>query len=78
MSVDIATPQPCAPGPPWLTARKISTGTTMPDDAGHERQHEPAPVAQVAEVELAPRLQPDDEEEQRHQAAVDPRPQVAG
>ena len=46
------------------------------DHARHERQHEPAALAQVAEVELAPRLQADDQEEQRHQAAVDPRPQV--
>lgn len=43
-----------------------------------EWQHESAPLAQVAEVELAPGLQPDDEEEQRHQPAVDPCLQVAG
>ena len=37
------------------------------DQPGGERQHEAPPLAQVAEVELAPRLQPDDEEEQGHQ-----------
>ena len=48
----------------------------MPATPASQRQHEPAAVAQVAEVELAARLQPDDQEEQRHQAAVDPLPQV--
>ena len=41
-------------------------------DAGEEGQHHPAPVAQFAHVELAPRLQPHDEEEERHESAVDP------
>jgi len=30
VSVDIATPQPCADRCPALNARKIATGTTMP------------------------------------------------
>ncbi len=30
VSVDIATPQPTAPGPPWLTARKMPIGRSMP------------------------------------------------
>ena len=45
-------------------------------DPGQERQREPPPLAQLAEVELAPRLQPDDEEEERHQAAVHPLAQI--
>jgi len=36
----------------------------------------PAPLAQLAEVELAPRLEPDDEEEEDHQPVVDPVAQV--
>ena len=48
----------------------------MPPIAGQQRQREPPPLAQLAEVELAPRLEPDDEEEERHQAAVDPLAQV--
>ena len=39
---------------------------------GQQRQRQPAALPQLAEVELAPRLEPDDEEEERHQAAVDP------
>jgi hypothetical protein len=35
-----------------------------------QRQREPAPYPQLADVELAPRLQPDDQEEQRHQPGV--------
>ena len=44
----------------------------MPLIAGHRRQRDAAALAQLAEVELAPRLEPDDEEEERHQAAVQP------
>ena len=36
------------------------------------------PLAQLAQVELAPRLEPDDEEEERHQAAVHPLAQRPG
>jgi hypothetical protein len=46
------------------------------DHAGRRGQDEPPPVAQVAQVELAPRLQADDQEEERHQPAVDPLPQA--
>ena len=44
-----------------------------PADAGEQRQCDAPPLAQLAEVELAPRLEPDHEEEERHQSAVDPR-----
>ena len=47
-----------------------------PDQAGGQRKDEPPPFPQIPKVELAPRLQPDDQEEQRHQAAVDPGLQV--
>ena len=46
----------------------------MPAEAGEERQREPSPLAQLAEVELPPRLEPDDEEEERHQARCSPTP----
>ena len=48
------------------------------EQPGRDRQQEAAAVAQVAEVDLASRLQPDDEEEERHQPAVDPGAEVAG
>ncbi len=53
------------------------------DRHGHAAERRPAtgsddrpPLAQLAEVELAPRLEADDEEEERHQAAVHPVAQV--
>ena len=48
----------------------------MPAERREQRQDEPPALAQLPEVELAARLEPDDEEEERHQAAVDPVPQV--
>jgi hypothetical protein len=42
------------------------------DETCCDRENEPAPFAQVAEVELLARLQPDHQEEQRHQATVHP------
>ena len=41
-----------------------------------ERQREPSPLPQLAEVELPARLEADDEEEERHQPAVHPAAQV--
>ena len=43
-----------------------------------QRHRHPAPLAQLAHVELAARLQPDHQEEERHQAAVHPAVQVLG
>jgi hypothetical protein len=42
----------------------------------HQRQQEPAPLAELAQVYLATRLETHDEEEERHQAVVDPCSQV--
>jgi hypothetical protein len=47
-------------------------------DRGHRWDRQPAPLAQLAEVELALGLEPDLEEEQRHQPLVDPAAQVGG
>ena len=41
-------------------------------DRRQQREHEPPALAKVAEVELAPRLQTQHEEEQRHQPTVHP------
>ena len=41
-------------------------------DRSEQRQGEPPPLPQLPEVELPSRLQPDDEEEEGHQAAVHP------
>ena len=49
-----------------------------PAEGGEHRQGQAAALAQLADVELAPHLEPDDEEEERHQAVVDPVAQVLG
>ena len=43
-----------------------------PGDAGGQRQHGTTPLPQLADVELPPRLETDDEEEERHQPVVHP------
>jgi hypothetical protein len=43
-----------------------------PADRGEHRQRDTPPLTQLAEVEFAPRLQTDHEEEERHQPAVHP------
>ena len=72
VSVDIATPQPCAEGRPALKTRIDRDRDRHPAEPGQQRQRESPPLPQLAEVELAPRLEPDDEEEERHQPAVHP------
>ena len=47
-------------------------GRRHPADPGQQRQREPPPLPQLAQVELPPRLEADDEEEERHQPAVHP------
>ena len=77
VSVDIAAPQPCADASPGVErpGRSRPARASRRAPATH-RQREAAALAQLAEVELAPRLEPDDEEEERHQPAVDPLAQV--
>jgi len=45
-------------------------------EACEHGQGEAPAIAQLAEVELAPSLETDDEEEERHQAAVDPAAEI--
>ena len=78
VSVDIATPHPWAELSPALKARKIAIGTIIPPRVGQHRQRQAAALAELADVELAPHLEPDDEEEERHQAVVDPVAEVLG
>src|ERR687884_120862 len=59
------------------SATTSSTTTTVSMKArSRSGKRGPPSLAQLAEVELAPRLEPDDEEEERHQAAVHPVAQV--
>ena len=77
MSVDIATPQPCAERSSGVEERDRSRpATAIPARPASERQGESPPLAQLADVEFTPRLETDDEEEERHQAAVHPATQI--
>ena len=49
-----------------------------PAQADHQRERQPPALAQLAHVELAPGLQADHQEEERHQAGVHPAVQVIG
>src|SRR6478736_5611203 len=49
-----------------------------PADPCEERKEDSPPLAQLAEVELAPGLEPDHEEEEGHQTRVDPAAAVLG
>ena len=72
VSVDIATPQPCAEERAGVEREVDRDRDDHPAEPGEQRQREAAALAQLADVELAPRLEPDDEEEERHQPVVDP------
>ena len=78
VSVDIAAPQPCAPTPPRVEREVDQHRHRHAADAGEHGQRDAPALAQLAHVELAPRLEADDEEEERHQAVVDPVAQVLG
>src|SRR5918996_627147 len=54
------------------SAKAVSVASTIPQPCAEKRQHEAPSLPKLAEVELAPRLEPDDEEEERHQPAVHP------
>ena len=76
MSVDIAAPHPCAPGAAGVEREVDRDRHAIPPSAGEHRDRQPPALAQLAEVELALGLEPDDEEEERHQPLVDPVAQV--
>jgi len=48
-----------------------------PADRGEDGDRQPPAVPQLAQVELALGLEPDDKEEERHQTLVDPMAQVS-
>ena len=57
------------------TSRHPSRGPSSsehPTEAGRERERDSATLPELAHVELSAGLQPDDEEEERHQTAVEP------
>ena len=50
-------------------------GTREPGDGGDDRHHRARPAGELADRELAAHLEPDREEEDRHQRVVDERVQ---
>ena len=70
-------------GAPAVRARTSGVGREVDADrdghaaeAGERRQRDPPPLSKLSYVELATRLEPDHEEEERHQSAVHPVPEV--
>src|SRR5439155_6255351 len=45
-------------------------------EPGENRERDPPPLTKLSDVELAARLEADDEEEERHQTAVHPVPEI--
>ena len=76
VSVDIATPHPCAEPRPALNARKIATGTTIPNTPAATGSVTAPPVAQLAHVELAARLEAETRKNSVIRPAVQPVAQV--
>ncbi len=72
MSVAIGTPQPRAAVPPPASARKIKAGSTAPPNRRRDGEGGPAERGKLADQDLALDLEADDQEEDGHQAIVDP------
>jgi hypothetical protein len=65
-----------AAGPPGVEGQVDDDRHGDPAHRGEHRDGQPAALAQLAEVELALGLESHDEEEQGHQALVDPGAQI--
>jgi hypothetical protein len=63
---------------PRVEGKKESDRGRHPAHGREHRQGEATTFAEFAQVEFAPGLEPDDEEKERHQAAVDPLAKVQG
>ena len=76
VSVPITMPQPRAPGVPSGEREVDQRGDDHPADRRDDRRREAPALAQLPHVELTADLEPDHEEEERHQPVVDPVEQV--
>ena len=76
MSVAAGSAQPAVSPLPAVIARNSSAGSATPPAAAIAGRSAARAVAQLAGDQLALDLQPDDEEEHRHQPVVDPMTQV--
>ena len=72
MSVAIGMPQPCGAGSSRVERQVDQRRNDHAADRREDRQHRLAANRQLADEELALDLEPDDEEEERHQQVVDP------
>ena len=72
MSVAIGMPQPARPAPPSVERDVDDRRHDHAADRRDDRQHRLARLGQLADDDLALDLEPDDEEEERHQPVVDP------
>ena len=72
MSVAMGMPQPRLASPPPAMARKMMAGSDRASDRGHDGQRGPADRGQLTDQDLALDLEADHQEEDGHQAVVDP------
>ena len=78
MSVAIGMPQPATPSRPRVEGQVDQRGNHRPAQGGGDGQRRAAHGGQLAHEHLALDLQPDDQEEDRHEPVVDPMRQVLG
>ena len=77
MSVAIGIPQPAMEPRPRFSAAKMHAGTNMPPTAAASGSAARRSSLSSPAVDLATDLEPDDEEEDRHQPVVDPEVQIS-
>ncbi len=77
MSVAIGTPQPLMEGRPWFSDGVDQGRDEHAAQRRGQRECGAPKLAQLPAVDLATDLEPDDEEEDRHQPVVDPEMEVA-
>ena len=77
VSVDIAITPAMRGGPTGIDDEIDRDCNRHPADPRQQGQREASPLPQLAQVELPPGLEPNDEEEERHQPAVHPLAKLA-
>ena len=75
MSVEITIPHAYSWPEPAAIEHEQQRRHGEAGDGGDDRHHRPRPARELADRELAPHLEPDGEEEDRHEGVVDERVQ---
>ena len=76
VSVDIATPQPCAEALTGIDRQVEPDRAHHPAESREHGKDDPGTLSELADVEFPACLEPDDQEEEAHEPAVDPAAQT--